>query len=460
MSDFHIYNVVACLCSLIIRSCSEDFFVKYSCVSHGELERGLQIIKNNIPLLFDDKKIIKLKKEQIQEQLINALERLIDDLADDKDYYCLMTLATVLDEALSDMLLDEIEHFQKDSFTTVLNTNRETVGIGLLPRCSCVWERKMRLSHCYNRMDNFMYNFLIMENTILGELIDKHIFLSEDVFPNFKEKRSLKIAASPLCLERPFKFVYFSDDKVQYVSVEYFDEENESINELIWKKILVSAKKKCDIVVFPEVMGNKDTENFIINKIKALPENEQNRLPSFIVLPSFFSEKSNTVTVIDKWGRIIAKQKKQNPFREIIGSNSYLEQITPPLVVNIFHYEGIGRIAVLICKDFLTTKYLEQLMRCFKLTLIIVPSFSTGSYDFVQSFDICAHDDCNVVWINTCAALEPGKEENFEHIGYVRKRIGKYDDKNQKLCEMSSCPGFKDKKCNRDCLFFEKITEV
>ena len=126
----------------------------------------------------------------------------------------------------------------------------------------------------------------------------------------------------------------------------------------------------------------------------------------------------NTVTVLDRFGNVICRQNKQYPFCLEYDRTVWMEDIRTNMVVNIIHYEGIGRIAILICKDFLTTRYMEQLMRCFKLTLIIVPSFSTGSYDFCQSFDVCAHDDCNVIWINTCAAMEKGKEANFKNIGY------------------------------------------
>lgn len=108
----------------------------------------------------------------------------------------------------------------------------------------------------------------------------------------------------------------------------------------------------------------------------------------------------------------------------------------------------------------MTTKYLEQLMRCFKLTLIVVPSFSTGSYDFRRSFDLCAHDDCNVVWINTCAAIKKGKEANFESVGYVRKRVSRNDDESQMLSKMTICDGAFEGKCNHDCLFYETIQGV
>ena len=183
-------------------------------------------------------------------------------------------------------------------------------------------------------------------------------------------------------------------------------------------------------------------------------------MPSLIILPSVWEKNMNTVTVLDRYGNVICRQSKQKPYLKEHDGNVFLENIKTNLVVNILHFEGIGRIAILICKDFITTKYMEQLMRCFKLTLIIVPSNSTGSYDFRQSFDVCAHDDCNVIWINTCAAIKEGKEDNFRNIGYVRKRIGRYDDDSQKLCEMPVCGGAFGGNCRRDCIYFETIRGV
>ena len=309
-------------------------------------------------------------------------------------------------------------------------------------------------------MDNFLFNLLLMENEILGELIDKHFFLNSSLFPNFNKKKSLKIAATPLRLEKKFKVLPYNENKIQHFKIDYDESDFDSQNHIIWNKILTAAQNKSDIILFPEMLGNSTMVDFIQEKIHSLPEEKQKDIPSIIILPSYWEKKCNTVTILDKFGNIICRQSKQNPFRVEQNGRGYLEGILSSLVVNIFHFEGIGRIAILICKDFLTTQYMEQLMRCFKLTLIIVPSFSTGSYDFRQSFDLCAHDDCNVVWINTCAALEKGKEGNFENIGYVRKRISRFDDEAQMLSKMPICSGAFKGQCKGDCMYYETIQGI
>ncbi len=459
-----ICNIIAELCSMIIHSCPDDsLFVKYSCLTVNRKNKMLRDISENIAPLFEPDKlpsIRQLKKADLDDRFYSLLEGYIAALQIRNDLFTMIALVQVLDEALKSFLLEQIRMYQTDNFSVALNSNRETTGIGLLPRCSCIWERSNRLSHSYNRLDNFLFHFLLIENSILGELIDKHIFLSDDFFPDFSAQRQLKIAATPLRRERHYIEEEYTKNDIQYLRISYDRKKSAEDNDEIWKKTIIAAKNNCDIIVFPELLGNSDTPENISQRLRSLSSEEQKNMPSLIILPSVWEKNMNTVTVLDRYGNVICRQSKQKPYLKEHDGNVFLENIKTNLVVNILHFEGIGRIAILICKDFITTKYMEQLMRCFKLTLIIVPSNSTGSYDFRQSFDVCAHDDCNVIWINTCAAIKEGKEDNFRNIGYVRKRIGRYDDDSQKLCEMPVCGGAFGGNCRRDCIYFETIRGV
>jgi len=462
-----IYDIVADICSYIIRSCSEDFFVHYSCTSSEEKNRIISIVSKTIPQLFDSvnatrisetTQIHVLTEEELTDEFYSKVIALFDDFKQHKDSFGLMGLLQIIDESLEYILQQEVFAFQEDDFSVVLNNNREQTGVGLLPRCSCCWERKRRLSHYYNRLDNFLFNLLLLENEILGELIDKHIFLKPEFFPEFQNTKSVKIAATPLQKKHEFKFDFHVTDKVQYFSIDYATKFSKEDEDLLWNKITAAGQNNADILVFPEAMGKPGMVEAVQEKIRS--NKDKVKIPAMIVLPSHWGNYQNVVTVLDRNGEIVCTQSKQNPFKEPHAGSDWLEHIKPNNVINIIHYEGIGRIAILICKDFLTTKYTEQLMRCFKLTLLIVPSFSTGSYDFKQSFDLCAHDDCNVVWINSCAAMTAGKEHNFENIGYVRKRISRNEDESQSLSEMPICRKSFEHKCDKSCLFFETINAV
>ena len=462
----NVYNIIAELCANIVSSCTEKFFVEYSCISPDERNRVYGVVRAGIPALFEDAdsdgepSVRELLQGDLTESFYENLSVMVARLKAENDCYVMVGLLQILDQSMAGLLKQAVTELESESFSLVLNTNRESIGVGLLPRCSCVWERKHRLVHSYNHIESFLYNFLLIENSVLGDLIDKHYFLKKELFPHFGERNSIKIAATPLSLERNFTVQLGGTDKIQYFNIVYNKTSFEFENELIWKKIWTAAQNGSDIVVFPELLGNPDMVDFVSNKIKALSPADAEKIPSLLILPSYWDHNRNVVAVLDKYGNLVCKQNKQNPYRKEFGGVGFLERINPSLVVNILHFEGLGRIAILICRDFLTTRYMEQLMRCFRLTLIVVPSFSTGSYDFRRSFDLCAHEDCNVVWINTCAALIKGKEANFQDIGYVRKRISRAEDEAQMLFKMPICEGAFKGECKHDCIYYEIIQGV
>ena len=427
----NLYNIVAELCATIVNSCSEEFFVRYSCVSPAEKKRIYKEVQAGVGSLFlakpegvldghGNESIRELAPADLTEEFFSNLQALIGRFTENGDYYAMLGLLQILDQSMALLLNEAIGEFEQESFSIVLNTNRESVGVGILPRCSCIWERKHRLVHRYNNLESFLYNILLIENSVLGELIDEHYFLKKDLFPRFGVRNAVKIAATPLRRERNFKVKLSDKDKIQYFNIAYENPSFEADNELIWKKIWSAGENESDIVVFPELLGNAETAGYVAAKIKSLQPAEAQKIPSLIILPSYWEKNRNVVTVMDK----------------------------------------IGRIAIMVCRDFLETEYMRQLMRCFKLTLIIVPSFSTGSYDFRRSFDLCAHEDCNVVWINTCAALIKGKEANFQDIGYVRKRISRNEDEAQMLYKMPICDGAFKGACAHDCIYYETIQGV
>ena len=473
----YIYNVFAELCSYVIRSAREGTFFHYSCISASAKTQILKSIYHEVNGLFASEitredsvnllyisqlDIRRLTAGDLDEAFYRSLNAFISRCKEHSDIFSLIALIQVLDESLENLIQDKISEYQSDNFSIVLNTNREITGIGLLPRCSCCWERRHRLYYSNTHLDNYLFHLLLLENSVLEDLVDVHYYLKDDFFPSFSENGELRIAATPLRLEQRYTTEYYEEDNVQYFRITYGNQDFDPDNELIWQKIIRASENSSDIILFPELQGNPQTVRYVQERLRALSPKDRASIPAMIILPSVWDRESsqNTVTVLDRNGRILCRQGKQMPFRMDVGGRGYLEGIRSSQVVHIFHYKGIGRIAILICKDFLMTGYMEKLMRSFKLSLIIVPSFSTGSYDFRQSFDLCAHDDCNVIWINSCAAMSSGKENNFINIGYVRKRIGRSDDEAQKLYEMPICDGAFHGECRHDCLYFDQIKGV
>lgn len=134
-----------------------------------------------------------------------------------------------------------------------------------------------------------------------------------------------------------------------------------------------------------------------------------------------------------------------------------LENIEANHMIHIIHCEGIGRIAIMVCKDFLTLEYLRTMIQVFKLTLILVPSFSTGSYDFVTTEQECMNNDCSIVWINSCAAYVKGKEENFKKIGSYYKSGRKIRSEKKGEHAKEICNGAFAGVCTGDCMYYDNF---
>ena len=63
-----------------------------------------------------------------------------------------------------------------------------------------------------------------MENSILGELIDKHIFLKDHFFERYDETKKLRIAATALKNSRDFSIANINHEGVNYFQILYDEE--------------------------------------------------------------------------------------------------------------------------------------------------------------------------------------------------------------------------------------------
>lgn len=162
--------------------------------------------------------------------------------------------------------------------------------------------------------------------------------------------------------------------------------------------------------------------------------------------------------MLDAYGDIVAKQLKQKPFplTSEDGYCRYNEDIIPDHKIYVFHNKILGRMVISICKDFITIDYLRKLVDTLKATLILSPSFSTGSYDFSQVMRAGGYADVCSVWVNTCAAskLNGAKLKNFDTIGAFNL-TGKNSYFDFIPCKRDeSCLK---KVCKDNCLFTQEI---
>lgn len=456
-----IYNLFAELCAFIGQTQTGNYLIRYSCISEKEEQRISEKVQHSAPFSpLKGPASASLSEEDLTESFLEELRAFAGRLIAENDRNCIMKLLQTLDEALFRILENEMLRMNVQTQMPPLNPNWRYIGIELFPRCRCVWARKSRQYFSERRIDNCLKYFIVVEKKRVACIEERHIFLPKGFFPKFDRSGILQVSASPVSARSDFEVRFHRHQEFQTFSLDYDESFQDRAHRLIWDKIVRAGVGGAELVVFPEMLGTPEMENVISSRLQKLTKKAQERIPALIVLPTVFIGGQNYASILDRHGNVLARQYKQNPYVMERPDGSYMENIAGSSEVIIFHYPGIGRFTVMICKDFLTTRYMERLMRSFKLTLIIVPAYSTGAYDFRTSFETCAHDYCNVVWINSCAAMVPEKEDNFRYIGYVRRRITRYQNRDDAQIEMRPCPGLFRGECAENCLYYAQFGKV
>ena len=174
---------------------------------------------------------------------------------------------------------------------------------------------------------------------------------------------------------------------------------------------------KADIVFFPEVLGSSLSEEVVqhnrdynktIFTIAKEESRKGNKLPILTVLPSFCKDGENKASLLDKNGFIMAKQSKYEPYFNL--KNHRKEYLKPCKEKHyyVIHIPKLHRIAVLICADFLQydTNDAKKLFSEVGCTLLLVPSYSHGEMDFVNTIQTLKPYGTTVIWGNSCGAVK------------------------------------------------------
>lgn len=172
-----------------------------------------------------------------------------------------------------------------------------------------------------------------------------------------------------------------------------------------------------DIIFFPEVLGSNLSEEVMqrnedynkpIFTIAREESKKRNKLPFLTVLPSFCKDGENKATLLDKNGFIIAKQSKYEPYFNLKNHRKEYLKSCEERHYYVIHIPKLHRIAVLICADFLSydqndAKKLFTEVGC---TLLLVPSYSHGEVDFVNTIQALRPYGTTVIWGNSCGAVK------------------------------------------------------
>lgn len=182
----------------------------------------------------------------------------------------------------------------------------------------------------------------------------------------------------------------------------------------------LASDNDTDIFFAPEMLCTEDMVkceegyNRLIQKMSMERLLVGKAVPSISVLPSYWNQGVNSCQIAYQDGQILGEQTKRFPYVNRISCMLEAISCKNSDKIVIIHIPGVHRIAVMICADFLTHQedWLEKCV-CGQLqaTLIIVPSYSGGEQDFVNSLSIVKRYGTSVVWGNCCGAKKNGEKQ-------------------------------------------------
>lgn len=411
-------------------------------------------LRESLPILFEENgQIHNLRLSEMDDPFFSSLKKVISE----DDIYLLHLLVYCMDRAIV-QCYNTLETFEEEyEEIEGLNDNWKETGISILKRVSCAWQ----VRNIGSSEESLLYNFCYIEKQE-DIKISNHVLQRSSVLKSGKS--NLRVAISPLTKEEvvvfsePYERVNIhTKQKQHYFRVETI-KNTEWLEQEIIRNMEYSGTHDVDILVFPEMLGSQE---MLSNVLDLFQQNRDKKVPPLVVFPSIWEktedDRNNTnVSCLLLDGRqIMFRQNKRICFyyKDKDGTKVF-EDINRdpnvPDILNVLHIDGIGRICIIICYDYLHNENREMIRKIIKPTLICCPSFSTGSFNFQILQESGYYAGCNSIWCNTCSAANAaGSDKNFEIVGGISTLSKKCDQmdaetfkkvfEGRKMCKKEIC---------------------
>lgn len=449
------WNYYAEAIRYLLNHSDEKFWQTYRSIKLDKLRKNFfktfgRLLDNNT------NDIIRMSEKMFDEKLINDFGIYLSEKMRAEMLAEIVYCLSKFDHALEFVLEQWADGRKSCEERKVLNTNADVTAVQLVRRTVCSWERRSRGKQHYQRLDNYLHNLMYINLSAMEDFEIRHYAANHDFLKRAAKRGRLIFGVSPVSMKIPLEIEDRQTDDERRFGVK----NSEEIADKLLNVLKSSKEIGVDILIFPEMLGTEaDLETIkVFLGEEWLKVEDGMKYPDMIVFPTIWKEQRNTAVVLDERGKELFRQQKQHPFFMPDVSGDSKEDIIPDRKIHLLHCEGIGRVVIMICMDFLQKRYVEMVLEQLKPTILIVPSFSTGSHDFSNMVGQCKAQDCSVFWVNTCAAIRfaDNKKENFEYIAItaVHGRKGMDSDEKAKQYREEECMAGE---CRESCLFLQKI---
>lgn len=308
-----------------------------------------------------------------------------------------------------------------------LNDNYEEVGIWINPKLPIFksvslldnGEERDRITsnrHAFSELNGELCNicyFVWKPYYVIHNIIIPYEY--EEESKEDKTNGHLRVGFVPVSDRQDLIVPHYKNVAVSQYELKkmYIDHPNheQEIETRLAKGLELACANDVDIVFAPEMLGTKQMEllngnyNMFIRGIYESMLINGNKPPVITILPSYWEKETNSAAIVYRDGRVLGRQKKYTPYIDF--KSCSVEGIKQDKIREIYliHIYGVHRIAISICAEFIDN--FDSRLICGELgvTLMIVPSFSHGERDFINSIATLFPYGTSVVWGDCCGAV-------------------------------------------------------
>lgn len=278
------------------------------------------------------------------------------------------------------------------------------------------------------RIRNYLYHLCIMEHRELAAQDaepPKMVSLWMEENDGFRKKmllgKKLKIAVIPLDNEPMLRFPV---DEGALFHVEYRDGYLERCESRAIRLLELAIDRKANIIVFPEFVCSQEIQGAIQHRLQQIYQENPDRLKNLLIVlaGSGWIDGDNVAAIFSYDGKLLGKQYKTERFSDLKEEGRELiENLqNPGKETIIIDAEGLGKIAVGICRDICNQDYIERLTEIFCPQLLLVPAWSRsivrGFENQLKEITVHNHITCSVL----CDCCEAMNSQAFrEEIGML-----------------------------------------
>lgn len=316
----------------------------------------------------------------------------------------------------------------KDDCITLnsLNLNYKEIGIWINPKFRIASphitrNEKVLEKPIYNR-DIFEGMNGSLKNCSYFPYNNKHLVKNIIISDNFlsqKTSPSFSIAFSPMSDKT--NLIQLEEQLIEQHGTKFCgeavkpltDSHAHELSERLINDWTLAGDMDADIFFAPELLGTSLSEsndsiyNTLIWKHSMQRILDGTRTPLLTILPSYWKDNYNRSTIVSQDGQILGHQEKHVPFVDAKANKMEALKEKPEWSTILIHIPNVHRIAIVICAEFLSAQKRIENFICGSLgaTLIIVPSYSRGEQDFINTLSRLKCYGTTIVWGNCCGAV-------------------------------------------------------